>query len=366
MHANKIAAIHQSPLRLVLAIAGGASRAISELLNATGASATVLEAIVPYHQAALSEYLGSTPESFASVDCARKMAMVAYQRGNRYVEFPHEATGIGVSASLASDRPKKGLHRLHVAIQTKDLSHTYSIEFCKDKRDRAEEECLSTQLLLEIIYSLACGFSLKVPELMPGEAISEESHRASKPMTMLLAKELNYLVMPGYHQCSNLVFPGAFNPFHNGHRAMVQYAESLLNRKVTLEIAIANVDKPPIDFIEMNRRYSAINGEYPMVFSNMPTFEEKALHLPATTFIIGFDTIQRIIEPRYYGNSESKMKRALETIRECGSRFLVFGRVGNTGFSTLADIELPVALKEICIEVAETEFRSDLSSSEMR
>ena len=40
--------LHESPHQLVLAVTGGGSLAISGLLTRPGASATVLEAVVPY------------------------------------------------------------------------------------------------------------------------------------------------------------------------------------------------------------------------------------------------------------------------------------------------------------------------------
>jgi nicotinamide mononucleotide (NMN) deamidase PncC len=45
--------IHAAAVRMVLAISGGGSSAIGELLAVPGASRTVLEAVVPYSAAAL-------------------------------------------------------------------------------------------------------------------------------------------------------------------------------------------------------------------------------------------------------------------------------------------------------------------------
>ena len=96
-----------------------------------------------------------------------------------------------------------------------------------------------------------------------------------------------------------------------------------------------------------------------------PTFEEKSQEFPGATFLVGADTIRRIADPRYYGG-EPAMHQALERIAGCGCRFLVFGRLGPSGFVRLGDLELPPALRRISIEVPAEQFREDISSTELR
>ena len=61
-----IDAIHRSGRRAVIAVTGGGSLAISDLLTVPGASAFVLEATVPYLPSALTAWLGREPEQFAT------------------------------------------------------------------------------------------------------------------------------------------------------------------------------------------------------------------------------------------------------------------------------------------------------------
>ena len=147
--------IHAAPTRTVIAVTGGGGLALGDLLAVPGASQTVLEAIVPYSTAAQIEFLDSRPEQFVSAATARTMAMAAYRRAvklrdaeepsaSRERERPvskgnadqpadpsppaplpqgerGELVGIGLTGSLASDRPKRGPHRVHVAAQSDDL-----------------------------------------------------------------------------------------------------------------------------------------------------------------------------------------------------------------------------------------------------
>ena len=60
---RQIESVHASPTMAVMAIAGGASRALAWLLGVPGASRTVLEAVVPYSPSALEDHLGYAPDT---------------------------------------------------------------------------------------------------------------------------------------------------------------------------------------------------------------------------------------------------------------------------------------------------------------
>ena len=145
--------IHASPGRVVLALSGGGSRAIAELLEVPGASRTVLEAVVPYSQRAVADWLGGRPEAFCSAQTTRAMAMVAFLRARECREPNTSAAGVASTASLATDRPKRGPHRAHVALQTASLTAAWSVQFDKERRTRADEEQLVSRMLLNTVGS---------------------------------------------------------------------------------------------------------------------------------------------------------------------------------------------------------------------
>ena len=122
--------IHAAPAQLVMSLNGG-SRAVSELLEVPGGSRTLLEAIVPYSESALVAWLGSRPEQFCSARTARAMAVVAFGRALRLGAAEGAAAGIASSTSLASDRPKRGPHRIHVSLQTAAQTVCWSLELQK-------------------------------------------------------------------------------------------------------------------------------------------------------------------------------------------------------------------------------------------
>ena len=76
-----------------------------------------------------------------------------------------------------------------------------------------------------------------------------------------------------------LLFPGSFNPPHNGHVEIATFSSRRLGTPTELELSARNVDKPPLDPLELLRRLNAIDKALPGVHvwvSNAPRFVEKA------------------------------------------------------------------------------------------
>ncbi len=365
----------------VLAVTGGGSLAVSDLLSQPGASRTVLEAIVPYASSALIDWLGGAPDHFCSSDTARAMAMAGFRRAQRLSGSSTENTappalfGLGCTASLASDRPKRGPHRVHLAVQTADATLTHSLTLEKGARPRAEEERLVADLALNLLAEL-CGAPPLALVLRSGEQIEELRSNAPLAWQRLLGGDVaaigradassawQELEQTRANSPARLLFPGAFHPLHDGHRQMAEVAAAELGRPVEFEISIENVDKPPLDFSEQARRAEQFAGA-PLWFTRAPTFREKSRLFPGATFVVGADTVERIGEPRYYG-SEAARDAALRDLAAAGARFLVFGRLVEGRFLGLDGLELPPALRRLCQGIPAERFRQDISSTELR
>ncbi len=386
-----IARIHASGRRLVLAVTGGGSQAISTLLAVPGGSRSVLAAEIPYSPSALVEWLHARPEHFCNEHTARLMAMAAYQQAVRLATVEGGAgpiAGVACTASLASDRPKRGPHRIHVAAQTAEVTAVASLEVIKEARDRHVEERIAGQLLLNMVAQ-ACGLAQRLPlALRPPECVIEDGTVAPPDWQSLVAGEANAVlvddqrtvesaialplqaVMPAARP--HVVFPGAFHPLHEGHLAMARFAAQRLQAPVAWEISITNVDKPPLDFHEMRRRSAQFAAgdqgapAMPLWFTRAPTFVAKSSIFPGATFIVGADTIDRIAHPRYYRGDAQARDAAIESIVSAGCRFLVFGRKADDRFQTLDNLPLPERLRGICDAVTEEDFRADISSTALR
>ena len=342
-----IAAIHRAPRSGVFAVTGGGSGLLSDLLCVGGASATVLEANVPYAPQSLRDWLGSEPAQACSVETARSMAVRAFMRA---AELGGDF-GFAATASLATTRPKRGALRAHLAFQDAVSTRTWRLAFEGSATDRREQERALAAVAVE-----ALGHALHV-----GDAPSVPGTRAQGDTA------LAELMLGKRERVGDLfaaVLPGAFNPIHDGHRLMRADAERRLGRGVGYELSIGNVDKPPLDYHELNTRLEQFDA-VEVVLTNAPTFVDKARVLGGVVFVVGTDTMRRVAEPRYYGGVEVR-DAAIDELAALGCRFLVYGRLDAGVFRTLADLTLPPALAAISSGVPEAEFRNDTSSTALR
>jgi len=258
--------LHAHSGMIVLVITGGGSSAISSLLRQGGASNTLLDAEVPYAASALIRWLGKEPEQFCSGATARAMAMVAFERAKHLYDEETDQVGqpqiplagISCTASLASNRPKRGDHRIHLAAQTFKCTWTSHLRLIKGHRTRQQEEDLAGDMLVQWIAKLF-GLSQKwdLP-LADGEEIQTHKMVAPAPWQDLLSGTRKKVLALGEsgneRQRVPALFPGAFNPLHQGHLLMAKIAGKKLGVAIDFEISTLNVDKPPMDYWEMQQR----------------------------------------------------------------------------------------------------------------
>ena len=366
------ALLHQSPYRCVLAVTGGGAGVVAWLLSVPGGSRTVLEASVPYAEDSLCEYLGHRPEAFCSVPTSRDMAIRAQQRA-RWLAPGVPTAGVGCSASLRSDRPKRGDHRFHISVHTGIRTVTHSLILVKEARDReGEEEVLDRVLLNALAEAFGVPDRLSVP-LLPGEEIVVETWTEGEALAHFLAGETAVLhveadgrIRPDAPKPA-LLLPGSFNPLHEGHLRLAKIASEVVGAAAAFELSVRNADKPPLADEEVRRRLAQFAWRPPVWLTRAPTYTEKAELFPRCVFVVGADTAARIVQPRFYQDSEERMAEALARVRAAGCRFLTAGRVDGTGrFLHLDDLNIPPAFRDLLQEIPEEAFRVDLSSTQLR
>jgi len=164
---------------------------------------------------------------------------------------------------------------------------------------------------------------------------------------------------------------------------------------VLFEMSVTNADKPPLDPVEVERRInffptlslSDMPKDWGVILTNAPLFSQKTCLLEEVlkvtcspfsnrkmTFVLGTDTLVRIINPKYYDNSIENMIEALMKMKEKGVHFIVGGRLEQqkeSGSKKFINGEeevksLPVHVQEMFTLLTEEEFRLEVSSTEIR
>lgn len=177
-----IARIHATPVMAVIVVTGGGTQALADLLSIPGASQTLLEARIPYSQKSLAEFLGALPKQSVSIETATALAQAAYHRAallRQQETVP--VVGLSCTATLVTDRPKKGAHRAHIGLCNGTRTRVYSLTLQKGARDRPGEERVVSNLVLRALGEACVPDTTVDLRLVRGENVTiQETERNSR------------------------------------------------------------------------------------------------------------------------------------------------------------------------------------------
>ncbi|KEG12245.1 nucleotidyl transferase domain-containing protein [Trypanosoma grayi] len=410
-----IEAIHISPVKCVMYIAGAGSSAISHLTGVAACSRTLLDARVPYSAAATTHMLDDRPAKMVTAAVARQLAQHAYHRAKRFSgnSDGESLVGIGSTSAVQTNRTRHGKDCAFVAAWSQQQVMEYAVEL-PGHLSRTEQEEQVTLLLLKALADCA-----NVPFKSSLLAVEPSRHCALLPDSPLrcvmqgetacvvfnthseLRADLPPYVAETYSVTSagtamkRLLFPGSFSPLHWGHTelaqaaartvaamaarltagsedaALLQHDASISEVEVTYEIAVCNADKGMVGSLEdlEKRVHQFIQRGARVAVTTARLFTEKAVLFPGHGFIVGIDTVKRILDPKYYGDSREAMLQAVRGIGAQGVFFVVGGRVSEEAggvWEDLTSVDIPEEVRSFFIPIQKDEFHVDVSSTALR
>ena len=276
------------------------------------------------------------------------------------------------TAAISTDRERKGDNNAYVSIWGSSAISCTHLHMKKGLRTRQQEETLVSELIIaEIADFIFPNLSIKT-RISDEDILKRTKKEFSSPFDALIGEQIrSFLVTESGEMLQDAKFSGgilsgSFNPVHRGHIELANKASQILDREIAFEISAANVDKPPLESAEIQQRITQFKGKANVLVSMAPLFSQKSALYPNSSFVIGYDTARRLVDPKYYGNNKKVLFASLQEIKSNNCNFLVAGRVDNGSFKGLDELEVPSPFKDMLIGIPETTFRVDQSSSEIR
>jgi PncC family amidohydrolase len=349
-------------LRVVFAESCTAGLVSATLSRVPGISNWHCGSAVTYRNATKAGWLGVSEQDLehpgaVSETVARQMALGVLRN------TPEADLSVSITGHLGPDAPPRLDGRVFVGLARRESGDAVTaLEVLETKLKASTRVSRQKEAIVLVLAQLESQLEVEQRNLnhvLPAEDWSDVREGAVDAVCVGEAEE------DGRHT-SGLIFPGAFNPMHDGHRRMAEIASQLVGATTEFELSIANVDKPPLRRYTATHRAQQLLPHGPVWITNTPTFAEKALLFPGATFIVGADTMLRIADPRYYRGDAAARDRCIEALGEQGCRFLLFGRTIDEVFCTVDSMQLPPALSSICDEVPPERFRVDVCSTDLR
>ncbi|RWZ87224.1 MAG: hypothetical protein EO766_11910 [Hydrotalea sp. AMD] len=318
MYQQYVKKINESPYKLYLAATGGGQSFAYHFMKYPGASSTIAGITIPYGSKVSKQFLGKEIDKYVSVETARDLATKSYEWCLEEID-PMHAVGIGVSCSLATDDERvERRHKIIIAIHNYNFTKVINWELRQGLTREHEEG-----IVCNLIFSVLC-------ELI---GIASPSFTVNNLHQYLIKQEVDRIDRNQFDTHINdsvqqlIIVPGSYNPFHIGHDKMIRLAEQILGANPYVELSTLNADKGALDYFEVKNRLD--NVPFDTILTIDSTFKDKALRFAKPGrqiyFVVGSDTWNRILNPKYAGDTEYLYSE----FSKLNVRFLVINRAGS-------------------------------------
>lgn len=314
---------------------GAGTKILNRLWEIPGASSFLRGFAFTYEPQETVDFLGYKPEQFVSQATADALAMRAYVKARRYYyannhhlnseTVPRKAIGLAITASVASKRAHRGDHRYHVSVVS-NIHHDFPCSgygevlekgVGQEARNNDDEHVSAATLRLleghiaghESSLSIGLNSDMLVPTIMKMPFFGAGGRAAEAWQKT----DINRVA----------IFPGAFNPVHDGHRAMAHLMRNTYDLEPIFNICIKPPHKAGMTAVQILDRVAMFSAEDKVpniLFDECPLFVDKMKATPMTNWVVGADTLDRLLDP-VWGPSVDEI---VQTMFDTGSKIYVF------------------------------------------
>lgn len=365
--------------KFVLSVSGGGQEIIGDLTKYGNMSGTLLEATVPYAVPAYHKLIGGKTDQIVSPAAARAAAMACYKRALEYApgEKVFGIASTGSVVKVGGERQGRK-HRICIAVQNPSRTLEASIVY-RPGRTRLEEETLTSCCIREAIKWGSFSHGDIACLLDHDDEIRVQISIGPPNVVSLVHGEVDRIDRP--YEAGNVlcdpkaIFSSSCNPIHQAHINIIRDAAQRLNCQVDIELCVQNADKPPLDYLTIYERTKStleklknILTVREIILTNKPYYFDKVKLFPGAVFVVGMDTFDRILDPKYYQCAGSDVLVGLQFMEENGNQFLVYSRKGYQEVCRNYDSLEGRLIKRVTTFVTPYDGyeASDLSSTELR
>ncbi len=313
-------------------ICTGAGAGLQKMLwEVPGSSAYLSGASFPYRPEETVKTLGFTPDSFCSPDTAVDLACVAYQRAYSFGE--KRPVGLGLTASVSSEREHRGDHRIHACVMSDDLVLSYSSVL---KKGVGFEARASDGHVADAI-----GLSMIAQAIDPSW---RDLHDGLGAMVDVRGVALErFYAHPFFAQSGSrlrsvpdnvVLYPGSYNPPHPGHIGVAKAVADKTLRPVVFHVTADGPHKAPLTVQDLLKRARMLRGHDRLFTRGDSLYLDKARRFPGVPIAMGADALLQMLDPKW-GQPVLPM---LYEFSQLGTRFYVTSRRVGGSLVSLDDV----------------------------
>ena len=313
-------------------IATGAGAGLQQRLwEVPGSSAYLSGCTFPYDTAEQEELLGFKPEHFCSEEAAVDLASAAYMKAYKF--GGKKPIGLGITASVASEKEHRGEHRVFICCMTDDRVQLFHRTFEKGvgqfKRHEDGERCDTWGFWMLI----------ETAKIFDSTSLLKESRDATelartrffeRPFFAANGKRL--ATLPTNRHLA--IMPGAYNPPHEGHFGTAQHIMDEYGRTVVYEVTAEPPHKEALSVQLLLQRAKMLHGTDRLFTRKEPFYLDKARAFPGVPLVLGADAMVRMLDPKW----GLDLKEMFAEFKKLDTKLLVSGRVMGDKFVTCDDI----------------------------